>query len=187
MSHGWYASYKLFNCKYISEKKYKINHQIRVPEVRLVYPEKEINQVVSIDKALELAAEAGLDLVEVSPKTNPPVCKILDYGQLLYANKKLKQNERKKQKTGEVKGIRISYNMGKHDIEMRTKQTTKFLEKGNKVKIEMILRGRQKAHPEHVKEVFDTFMNSVATEYNIEQPLKRNGHKMILVLTPMKK
>ena len=133
------------------------------------------------------AQEAGLDLVEVSPNADPPVCKIVDYGQLIYKQNKKKQNEKKKQKMGEVKGIRISYNMGKHDIEIRTKQTTKFLEKGNKVKIEMMLRGRQKAHPEHVRVVFDDFMAALETEYVIEQPLKKNGHKMLLVLTAPRK
>ncbi len=112
---------------------------------------------------------------------------MIDYGQLIYKQSKKKQNEKKKQKMGEVKGIRISYNMGKHDIEIRTKQTGKFLEKGNKVKIEMMLRGRQKAHPEHVKEVFNNFVEAIEVDHAVEMPLKRNGHKMLLVLTPPRK
>lgn len=169
------------------DKKFRINHQIRVPQVRLVDNENDFSDVVSTSEALTRAQAAGLDLVEVSPKAEPPVCKIMDFGQLLYQQNKLKQGEKKKQKQGEVKGIRISYNMGKHDIEMRTKQTAKFLDKGNKVKIEMILRGRQKAHPEHVREVYDMFLAALDTPHMVEQPLKRAGHKMTLVLTSAKK
>lgn len=93
---------------------------------------------------MSIAQNKNLDLVEVSPKAEPPVCKIVDFGQMLYQQNKQKQAGKKKQKAAEVKGIRLSYNMGQHDIEMRIKQASKFLEKGNKVKVEMILRGRQK-------------------------------------------
>lgn len=111
----------------------------------------------------------------------------MDFGQLLYQKGKQRQAEKKRQKAGEIKGIRISYNMGKHDIEMRSKQAAKFFNKGNKVKLEMILRGRQKAHPDHVKEVFQQFMDSIEADFSVEQPLKRAGHKMTAVLTPSKK
>jgi len=111
----------------------------------------------------------------------------MDYGQLIYKQNKKKQNDKKKQKTGELKGIRISYNIGKHDIEIRTKQANKFLDKGNKVKIEMMLRGRQKAHPEHIQEVFNEFIRALGSNYIIEQPLNRNGNKMLLVLTSSNK
>ncbi len=158
-----------------------------MPEVRLVHPEEGIRDVMPVTQALEHAQKAGLDLVEVSPKAKPPVCKIMDYGQLLYQQNKQKQLDKKRSKSGEIKGIRLSYNMGKHDIEMRVKQTNKFLAKGNKVKVEMILRGRQKAHPEHVREVFNDFITSLDHEVTVEQALKRVGHKMLAVLTPVKK
>ena len=106
---------------------------------------------------------------------------------MLYQQNKQKQAGKKKQKAAEVKGIRLSYNMGKHDIEMRIKQANKFLEKGNKVKVEMILRGRQKAHPELVNEVFEDFLGKILTPYNTDQPLKRLRHKMLVILTPAKK
>lgn len=168
-------------------KKFRINTQIRLPKVRLIDANGDQLGEVSIEQALEKAQAQGLDLVEVSPKAKPPVCKIMDYGHLLYQNSKQKQTAKKKQHTGEVKGIRLSYNMGKHDIEMRVKQTEKFLQKGYKVKIEMILRGRQKAHPEHVTEVFEAFLDLLNIEHTTEQPLKRLGHKMMVVLTPSKK
>ncbi len=136
---------------------------------------------------MSIAQNKNLDLVEVSPKAEPPVCKIIDFGQMLYQQNKQKQAGKKKQKAAEVKGIRLSYNMGQHDIEMRIKQASKFLEKGNKVKVEMILRGRQKAHPEHVSEVFNNFLKKIQIPYNTDQPLKRLGHKMLVVLTPAKK
>lgn len=143
--------------------------------------------MVEKEEALRLAQAAGLDLVEVSPKSDPPVCKILDFGQLIYQQRKERQKARQSQKAGEIKGVRLSYGMGAHDISVRIKQTEKFLEKGYKVKIEMILRGRQKAHPDHVQEVFDEFIKNLSQGYAVEQPLKRMGHKMMVVLTSSQK
>lgn len=158
-----------------------------MPEVRLIDSDGAQLGVVKTFEALRRAQEQNLDLVEVSPLASPPVCKIVDFGHLIYQQNKQKQTDRKKQKAGEIKGIRLSYNMGKHDIELRIKQASKFLLKGHKVKVEMILRGRQKAHPEHVKEVFDEFKNSLELPVISDQPLKRMGHKMIMVLTAAKK
>lgn len=172
--------------KHIS-KKYRINNQIKSPQVRVIDEAGNQIGVVDTSDAIRQAQAKGFDLVEVSPLANPPVCKITDFGQLLYQQSKQKQAEKKKQRTGEVKGIRLSYNMGKHDIEMRVKQANKFLDKGNKVKMEMILRGRQKAHPEHVKDVFQEFMNNIEIPFSQEQNLKKMGHKIMVVLTPTKK
>ena len=169
------------------DKKYRINNQIRVPRVRVIDENGEQLGVLDTNEAITNAQAKGFDLVEVSPKAEPPVCKIMDFGQMLYQQNKQKQAGKKKQKASEVKGIRLSYNMGQHDIDMRVKQTNKFLEKGNKVKVEMILRGRQKAHPEHVHEVFSEFMDKIETPFNLDQNLKRMGHKMMVVLTPVKK
>ncbi len=132
--------------------------------------------VPTID-ALRQAREAGLDLVEVSPKAEPPVCRILDYGQWIYNQNKLQQKAKTKSKKSEIKGVRLTYNMGLHDLEVRANQASKFLNQGDRVKTEIILKGRQKAHPEKVKEIMLKFQEMLGTNIRVDQEPIREGNK----------
>jgi len=142
--------------------------------------------VVSLLKAIETARTEGLDLVEVSPKADPPVCKILDYGQWIYTQSKQKQKAKAKSHRQEIKGIRLTYNMGTHDIAVRVKQAEKFLSLGHRLKTEIILKGRQKAHPEKVKENLIKFQELLGDKIKIEQPPKREGNKFSAVYSAKK-
>ncbi len=142
--------------------------------------------VVPIEEALSRAQEQGLDLVEVNPKAEPPVCKILDYGHWLYTQSKQKQKAKSKSKRSETKGIRLTYNMGEHDLQVRIKQAEKFLEQGHRLKAEVMMIGRQRAHPDKAKEILENFQQMLGDKIKVEQAPKREGHKFIAVYLPNK-
>ena len=137
---------------------------------------------INTEEALRMAEERGFDLVEVSPKANPPVCKLLDYGAYQYRLGKAERKQKAKQKKIEVKGIRISFKIGEHDLEIRKNQTLKFIEKGDKVKVEMMLRGRENAHQDRAREIINKFIASLGKNIFIEQTLSRQGNKFFVVL-----
>ena len=137
-----------------------------------------------IDAALEAASEVGLDLVEVSPNANPQVCKIVDYGKLKYQEQKKKAEARKKQKTQDVKEIKMRPNIDIHDYQVKTKAMTRFFEDGDKVKVTLRFRGREMAHQERGMDV----MNRVKADFNevakVEFEPKLEGRQMIMVMAP---
>jgi len=128
-----------------------------------------------------MAREKGYDLVEISPKATPPVAKFLKFGQFKYDLKKKEQQQKAKQKKTEVKGVRLSLRIGKGDLELKSNQTKKFLEEGHKVKIEMLLRGRERAHTDLAREIIENFVKNLA-EAKIEQPLTKFGGKLIILI-----
>ncbi len=136
-----------------------------------------------IEKALKLSRERGLDLVQVTEKVEPPVCKIIDKGKYLYHLKK-KERKQSQKKGGETKGVRLRFKTSEHDLDIKAKQAHKFLEQGNKIKIELILRGREKALREHAQQQIDKFLeilkNYIAVE--IDKPSKRMGNRIILIV-----
>lgn len=131
--------------------------------------------VMDTDDAIALAESLGYDLVEVSPNGNPPVAKIVDYGKMQYEQAKQDRKNKAKAKTTETKGIRLTMGIGDHDMMIRVNQAQKFLDKGHKVKIELQMRGRQKAHPEVAKEKIEQFLDLLEREFNLEQPVIRQG------------
>lgn len=133
----------------------------------MIGAEGEVLGVLPTAKAIELAQAKELDLVEVSPKANPPVCKILDYGQFKYQQEKDARKQKAQSKEVETKGIRLSVRIGEHDLEVRKKQARKFLDRGDKLKIELVMRGREKAHKDVAKDVMNNFINSLKEEYEI--------------------
>lgn len=137
-------------------------------------------------EALQQAKERELDLVEVSPLANPPVCKYVNYGQLVYEKNKRERKQKAKQKKIEVKGIRLSTTIGDHDFNIRIAQAQKFLEKGNKVQVELLLRGRQKAHPELGADMVKKFIAALAEIAAVESPMNKQGGKFIVLLTSKK-
>lgn len=156
---------------------YRANEQITVPEVRVIDDEGNFLGVMRTDEAIKIAESRELDLVEVSPKETPPVCKILDYGAFKYQKEKEKRAQKAHAKKVEVKGIRLSVKMGAHDLDVRRKQALGFLEGGDKLKIEIILRGREKAHGEIGIQRINDFINDIRQTYDlfIEQPVTRQG------------
>lgn len=142
--------------------------------------------VLPIAEAIAEAKAKNLDLVEVSPVANPPVCKIVDFGQLQYEQKKKDRLQRSKQKKTETKGLRVSTTISDHDLEVRVNQATKFLTKGNKVQVELLLRGRQKAHPEIGQEVVQRFIDALEDVATVESPIERKGSKFIALLSAKK-
>lgn len=130
-------------------------------------------------QAINLAHEKGLDLIEVSPKAEPPVAKIMSFGQFQYQQSKQKQ---KKAKKIELKIIRLSLKIGKHDLEIKAKQANEFLAEGNKVKIELILRGREKQRADFAKNIINTFISQYFQNITLEQPLKIQGGNLSLIL-----
>ena len=137
-----------------------------------------------IDAALEAASEVGLDLVEVSPNANPPVCKIVDYGKLKYQEQKKKPEARKKQKTQDVKEIKMRPNIDIHDYQVKTKAMTRFFEDGDKVKVTLRFRGREMAHQERGMDVMKRVKEDFSEVAKVELEPKLEGRQMIMVMAP---
>ena len=135
-------------------------------------------------QALEVARSQGLDLIEISPKANPPVAKILSYDKYRYHQEKVLQQQKKKQKKVEVKGVRLSVRIGQHDLEFKAALADKFLSRGNKVKIDLILRGREKANVDFAHGVIKKFLSSIASEFTTEQDPKRLGSYITTIIAP---
>ena len=167
-------------------KKFPVNKEIKAENVFLIDENEEKVGNISTQEARNKAEEAGLDLVEVNPKGDPPVAKILDWGQWKYEQEKKAHREKQQQKKVETKGIRLSVRISKHDFDVRVNQAIKFLKKGNKLKIELLLKGREKQHPEKAREMIDQFRQAVEAEEGIElkeeQPLTKQGGKYIIIL-----
>ena len=139
---------------------------------------------------MAMAREAGLDLVEVNPKARPSIAKIMDYGQFKYAKDKQAQKQKAKQKRAETKGIRLSVRISKHDFNFRIEQAKKFIKKGNKLKVELILKGRERQHPAKAVEIINNFIAILgeSNEFNLvqEQSLTKQGGRFSIVLVNKK-
>lgn len=151
----------------------RVNEQIRAYEVRVIDENGSQLGILSPFEALAMAREKELDLVEVAPLAHPPVCRIMDYGKYQYQQTKMDKNNRAKQKKVDVKGVRLGIRTDTHDLEIKKLQTEKFLSKGHKVKIEIRLRGREKAHMDLARANLQTFVNSITSPYKIEEEIKR--------------
>lgn len=160
-------------------KYYRINNRITARQVRLIDETGKHLGIFDIEEALRIAREKNLDLVEISPKETPPVTKIMDFGKFLYTEKKKEKGKRKKQ---EIKIVRLSLRMGKHDLEVKKNQILKFLNDNQKVKIEMILKGREKLHFNLAEEIINNLVNYLG-EIKIEQPLSRQGDRLTILIS----
>lgn len=163
---------------------YKINEDIRAEEVRVIDDEAKPLGVLKTAEAIKIAAEKELDLVEVSPKADPPVCKILDWSHFKYQKEKEVKKQRAQSKEVEVKGIRLSPRIGEHDFEVRLKRALKFLERGDKVRVEIVMRGREKAHADVARDVLNKFTEKLRETYaiRVEQPISKQGGRLITIL-----
>lgn len=162
----------------------RINHRIRVPEVRVVGPDGSNLGVLPTDEALRRAQEGGYDLVEVNPKASPPVCKILDFGKFKYEEKKKQREAKKKQAVVEVKEIKLRPKTDDHDLMVKVRAARKFLESGNKVKFTCRFRGREITHPEVAYNQFNEILRNLEDLANIEQRPTMEGRAMATIISP---
>jgi len=161
----------------------RINEYIRLSPVRLIDENGQQVGIVPTEQALQIARERELDLVEIVPNARPPVVKIMDFGKYQYQKAKEDQQQRARQKKTEVKGIRLGMRTDDHDLEVRRKRAEKFLSEGNKVKIEIRLRGREKAHQPLARENLNNFIQSISVPNKIEQEIKKfpGGFNVIII------
>lgn len=149
-----------------------INEQIRDREVRLIGEDGQLIGIMSSRDAFKMAQDAGLDLVKIAPKAQPPVCKIVDYGKYRYEQARKEKEAKKKQKTMEVKEVRLSPNIDSNDLNTKINQARKFLEHGDKVKVTLRFRGRELAHVEQSKVILDNFAEKLAEIAVVDKPAK---------------
>ena len=164
-----------------------MNDRIRCPEVRLIGAEGENVGVVSPERALELAENAGLDLVEISPNAEPPVCKIMDFGKYKYEQQKRESEARKKQKIIEIKEIKFRPGTDTHDYDVKMRNVFKFLENGDKVKITLRFRGREMAHLNLGRELLERVAGDVQEMGKVENMPKMEGRQMTMMIGPLTK
>ena len=160
-----------------------INEQIRDKEVRVIGEDGEQLGIMSAKEAMKLAQEAELDLVKIAPTAKPPVCKIIDYGKYRYEMARKEKEAKKKQKTVEVKEVRLSPNIDTNDLNTKVNSARKFIEKGNKVKVTLRFRGREMAHMQSSKHILDDFADMLKEVATVEKPAKLEGRSMSMVLT----
>ncbi|MCA9042029.1 MAG: translation initiation factor IF-3 [Planctomycetaceae bacterium] len=161
-----------------------MNDQIRIPQIRVVDQNGEMLGVIATQEALRIAAEAGLDVVEVAPNERPPVCRIMDFGKFKYEQKK-KQAKNTKQHQTQLKEIRLRPKTGDHDIEFKVKQARQFLEHRDKVKINIMFKGRENAHHERGREILLGIIKSLDDVAKVEAPPRmEGGRNMSAVVAP---
>jgi translation initiation factor IF-3 len=172
-------------------KEFRVNEQIlrgpretRVRDVRLIDEEGQPLGIVPGRDALALAQEKGLDLIEVAPQANPPVCKIGDYGKIKYEQGKREREQHKKQRQQEIKGIKMRPVTAEHDFQVRVKHTQEFLEKGDKVKVVIQFKSREITHPEIARRLMEKMMEAVAAQAIVEKPPMIEGKMMTMILSP---
>ena len=163
----------------------RTNEQITASEVRVISSSGKQLGIISIREALYHAEDEGFDLVEVSPDAKPPVCKIIDYGKLKYKEQKSKKEAKKKQKTIEVKEIKMRPGINKHDYEVKIKALSKFISGGNKVKVSLRFRGREMEHQNLGMELLKKLTAEVSEYAKIEAPPKPEGRQIMMVLVPI--
>ena len=160
-----------------------INEQIRDREVRLISQDGEQLGIMSAREAMKIAMEAELDLVKIAPGAKPPVCKIIDYGKYKYEQTRKEKEAKKRQRTVEIKEVRLSPNIDKNDLNTKVNNARKFISKGNKVKVTLRFRGREMAHVQQSRHILDDFAELLSDIASVEKAPKLEGRNMSMVLT----
>ncbi len=160
-----------------------INEQIRDKEVRVIGIDNEQLGVMGIKEAMQLAEEAGVDLIKIAPTAKPPVCRIMDYGKFKYEQTRREKENKKKQKTIETKEVRLSPNIDTNDLNTKANMARKFLTKGDKVKVTLRFRGRELAHVNSSKTILDEFAELLSDVAVVDKPAKLEGRSMVMFLT----
>lgn len=138
--------------------------------------------VLEIAEALRLTESKGLDLIEIAPTANPPVCRIMEFGKFKYLQERETRGRVKKQHESEVKGIRLGFTTGRHDMELRARQAEKFLQAGDKVRVDLRLRGREKAHGDVALRKLEEFLSLITLDYHLESPPKRFPQGFVTII-----
>ena len=165
----------------------KINYRIRAKQVRVIDPEGQQLGVMMVNDAIKKAEELGLDLVEISPLSSPPVCRIMDYGKFKYDTKKQAAESRRKQTVVEIKEVKLRPKTDEHDVEFKVRHIHEFLEDGNKVRVTIMFRGREITHAEIGRDILRKIAERVKTVGQVEFTPKIEGKNMFMVLAPLKK
>ena len=165
------------------EQGLRINHRIRVPEIRVIFDEEQLG-ILPTHEALRLAEEKGLDLVEISPRAFPPVCRIMDYGKYKYEEAKKKQQAKKRASTVETKEIKFRPKTEGHDMDFKVKHVRRFLEGGNKVRLAVVFRGREITHPQTGLNVLLRVVERCTDIASVEANQNMEGRRMIMVIAP---
>lgn len=176
-----------WRCFSISTQEHQINEEITDKEVRLIDVDGSQLGVVTSQRALEIAAERGYDLVKIAPKAEPPVCRVMDYGKFRFEQAKKEKENRKNQKVVEIKEVRLSAKIDTHDFETKVKAAQKFLSGGDKVKASIRFRGRELAHTNIGLDVLNRFGEACANVGVVEKAPKLEGRQMLMFLAPEKK
>ncbi|MEE9217460.1 MAG: translation initiation factor IF-3 [Acidobacteriota bacterium] len=169
----------------IIDRRIRINERIRVREIRVIGDKGEQLGIMSPAKALSTAREAGLDLVEVSPTSVPPVCRIMDFGKYQYERNKQAQAARKKQRHFHVKEVKFRPGIDEHDYDFKKRNILRFLEHGDKVKALVIFRGRENAHPEIGRKLLEKLIGEIREHGQVETVPLREGNTMVAILAPL--
>lgn len=168
-------------------KAHRLNEEITVPEIRLVGEDGEQVGVVSIRTALQMAEDAGFDLVEIAPLAKPPVCRIMDYGKFKYQESKRAHEAKLKQKQVQVKEVKLRPGTDENDYQIKLRNMTRFLEEGDKVKVTLRFRGREMAHQEFGMRQLERIKTDLEALGQVEQMPKMEGRQMIMIIAPKKK
>jgi translation initiation factor IF-3 len=168
------------------QKKIWVNYRIRLPRVQVIDETGKNLGVMETIKAIELAKSRGFDLVEVGPNARPVVCKFLNFGKYKYDLEKKEKDQRKKSKKTEIKGVRISPRISRNDLEFKARMADKFLGQGHKVRIEIVIRGREFAHRDMIKKVISDFLAAMKEKVIVEQELKRQRLGLAMVVAKTK-
>jgi len=166
------------------EPSVRVNQNIRAPQVRVISPEGEQLGIMDVSEALRKAEEFGLDLVEVAPGVDPPVCKVMDYGRFRYEESKKEHERKKKQATVVIKEIKLRPKTEDHDLQYKVRNLKRFLEENCKVKVTIMFRGREITHPEMARQLVDRLLEMVNEFAEVEQSAKFEGRNMIMILAP---
>jgi translation initiation factor IF-3 len=169
-----------------AKNKTRINEELRGKEFRVISPTGEMIGILSKAEALRKAEEFGLDLVEISPNANPPVCKIIDFGKYQYELAKKDKIQRKNQQQQQLKELRFKPRTEKHDFDFKTKHARGFLESGNKVKATVMFRGREITHKEYGRDILERFVEELKDVSKIDVEIKMEGRNMTVLLSPIK-
>ncbi len=164
------------------QREVRINNRIRAREVRLIDEDGSMIGVMPLSQAQDMARDRDLDLVEVSPMANPPVCKLMDYGRFKYEQRKKENEARKHQKITELREIRMKPRTGEHDIQVKTRKIQEFLAEGDKVKVSVVFRGREMAHPELGRVLLDSIANELKGTATIERTPVMEGKMMSMIV-----
>jgi translation initiation factor IF-3 len=162
----------------------RVNEEIRIPQVRLIDQDGEMQGVLTVREAMQRAFAVGLDLVEISPNADPPVCKILDFGKFKYEQQKKKNEAKKRQKVIEIKEIKVRPNIDENDYQVKMRAMKSFIDEGDKVKVTLRFRGREMAHQDLGVKVLERIRVEMDADAKVEQMPRLENRQMVMVLSP---